>query len=432
MQIENIEFEPSFSATQELQLVFNNVEQVLLKKLHVEDTLKIMATNIKEMHMVDSTFAHIPTNGIAVSRAKTLNIRDSKFVRVSKASVTVEDTKEVTVVKNEMSMNALEVIVAKDGSHLMISCNREFGKPESPECSKKKFTTTTTTTTTIPPFLVNQGNLREGEREQDRSSEAGGVSAELIGGIIAGLLIILIIISLFICFVLVKKKRKRSNEDAEVLPMDPEAKKTTEDGEKEEKEELLEKKDDPLPDVLPPEPDLDLDDDGKARFVSPIWLEEIHKNKMFNRQKSLLSEEGLKEIAEGKKEPSGEGQNAEEQPHLKKSAKKAPAPPPPAKPSSAGLVNSSPKPTIAAEEEEVKESSRTESDEELEMKNSSAMQEAPTSLALVKETESPEADREGAKDIQDEAQQKVASPEKEKQSLDKSSYSEQMNGDVSL
>ena len=429
MQIENIEFEPSYSDTQELQLVFNNVEQVLLKKLHVEDTLKIMATNIKEMHMVDSTFAHIPTNGIAVSRAKILNIRDSKFVRVSEASVTVEDTKEVTVVKNEMSKNALEVIVAKDGSHLMISCNREFGKPESPECSKKKFTTTTTTTTTtIPPFLVNQGNLRESEREKDRSMETAGISAELIGGIIAGLLVILIIISLFICFVLIKKKRKRDTDDAEVLPLDTDAKKTTEKGEKEEKEELLEKTDDKLPDVLPPEPDLDLDDeDGRARFVSPIWLEEIQKNKIFNRQKSLLSEEGLKEIAEGKKEPSGGGQNnGDEQPHLKKSGKKAHAPPPPAKPLSSN-VNSSPKQTtsVVVEEEEIKESSRTESDEELEMKNS---QVAP----LAKDTESPEADR--GKDIagqQEDAQVKVASPGKDK-SVENQNYSEQMNGDVSL
>ena len=40
------------------------------------------------------------------------------------------------------------------------------------------------------------------------------------------------------------------------------------------------------------------EDDGKPRFASPIWLQEIHSNKIFNRQKSLLSEDKLKQLAE--------------------------------------------------------------------------------------------------------------------------------------
>ena len=32
------------------------------------------------------------------------------------------------------------------------------------------------------------------------------------------------------------------------------------------------------------------DDDKGPKFASPIWLEEIQRNKIFNRQKSLLSE----------------------------------------------------------------------------------------------------------------------------------------------
>jgi hypothetical protein len=38
--------------------------------------------------------------------------------------VVVEKTKEVYVSFNEMTINALEVVYATDGSHLFISCNR--------------------------------------------------------------------------------------------------------------------------------------------------------------------------------------------------------------------------------------------------------------------------------------------------------------------
>ncbi len=38
----------------------------------------------------------------------------------------------------------------------------------------------------------------------------------------------------------------------------------------------------------------------RPKFASPIWLEEIHSNKIFNRQKSLLSEDKLKELAAAK------------------------------------------------------------------------------------------------------------------------------------
>ena len=37
--------------------------------------------------------------------------------------------------------------------------------------------------------------------------------------------------------------------------------------------------------------------DLRPKFASPIWIDEIQKNKIFNRQKSLLSEESFKDLA---------------------------------------------------------------------------------------------------------------------------------------
>ena len=95
---------------------------------------------------------------------KTDLFRQSTFLRLSPQSVVVDKTQKVIVEKNVMPVNAFEAVYAKDGSHLMISCNRLIGRPISPECTwTTPSTTTTTPTTAPPPFLINQGNLREGE-----------------------------------------------------------------------------------------------------------------------------------------------------------------------------------------------------------------------------------------------------------------------------
>ena len=58
---------------------------------------------------------------------------------------------QVSIINNEMTTDALKVVYAKDGSHLLISCNRRLRKPPSPECTWTTSTTTTTTTTTATP-----------------------------------------------------------------------------------------------------------------------------------------------------------------------------------------------------------------------------------------------------------------------------------------
>ena len=62
----------------------------------------------------------------------------------------VDKTREVLVSYNQMTVNALEIVVAKDGSKLSIFCNRLLNQPISPECIRTT-TTTTTTTTPAPP-----------------------------------------------------------------------------------------------------------------------------------------------------------------------------------------------------------------------------------------------------------------------------------------
>ena len=114
----------------------------------ITDTLKIRATNVKEAKITNSRFAHIPVRGFIISRAKRVEIRDSYFSRISRKSIVVDDTKEVLVYNNQMTVNTFQVVYAKDGSLLSLSCNRLLNQVPTPECTR---TTTTTTTTTPKP-----------------------------------------------------------------------------------------------------------------------------------------------------------------------------------------------------------------------------------------------------------------------------------------
>jgi hypothetical protein len=94
--IEAIKFEPTYSDRQELQLNFYNVQVLELNNLMVKDTFKLHAENVKEVRIVNSTFEHIPIKGVYVSQAKLLEIQHSKFMRISRHSIVIEKTRQVS------------------------------------------------------------------------------------------------------------------------------------------------------------------------------------------------------------------------------------------------------------------------------------------------------------------------------------------------
>ena len=294
LDFESISFEPSYSHYQELELNFHNVERLHFNEINVQDTLKIRAMNVKEVKIVNSTFAHIPTRGVQVSRAKLVDISGSTFSRISRRSIVVEKIKEVMVIDNQMTVNALEVVYAKDGSHLMISCNRLLNQRVSTDCSQTTTTTTTTTTTattTRRTVVLSPGYSDSIVKDNGKETNDGGHLPEIIGGVIGGLLIITIVLLVLI----LRKKREADGSKANGIEA---AKVTSENG-----FEKVEEAPAPVGTEAgeePKETDSLLgsdDEDDRPKFASPIWLEEIQKNKIFNRQKSLLSEDKLAELA---------------------------------------------------------------------------------------------------------------------------------------
>ena len=64
VNIEQIVLEPRYSDTQELEIVLENVDVLNVRDIIIEDTLKLRANNVKEMHFVNSTFPQISIFGI--------------------------------------------------------------------------------------------------------------------------------------------------------------------------------------------------------------------------------------------------------------------------------------------------------------------------------------------------------------------------------
>lgn len=263
------------------------MEQLLFHDLFIEDTLVIKAENVKEANFIKTVFSHVPRRGFEVSVARKLNIKDCSFLSLSPQSIVVEKTKEVIVLGNEMTMNALDVVYAKDGSHLMISCNRILNHPVSPECSKTTTTSTTTTTTTKLPVVLmnNRENLKE-----DSDKETGFLP-ELIGGIVGGIVLILVIV--FVFLILARRRRRPKTEtvlEVQSVQVENDVEKGNDDPK--ESDSLL----------LGEEAENEDEVEMRPKFSAPIWLEEIQQNRIFNKQKSLLSEEGLKDLVENKAE----------------------------------------------------------------------------------------------------------------------------------
>ena len=118
---------------------------------------------MKEAKIINSTFAHVPIRGFTVSRAKSVEIQNSYFSRIARKSIVVDKTNEVLVAHNQMTINALEVVVAKDGSRLSIACNRLLNQSPSPECMTTTTPATTSTTTTTTTTDTNRQRMVKAE-----------------------------------------------------------------------------------------------------------------------------------------------------------------------------------------------------------------------------------------------------------------------------
>jgi len=297
--LDSVKFDPRFTGSQLISLEFETVNSVVLEGVDIQEAVQISTSRVKELFIHKSNFTHVPLPGLSISQTDKLSISESIFTRISPGSINVQQAKEVEVVNNQFNINAIKVVNSTEGSSLYISCNRLLGVPGSPECVLTSTSTPPTVVTVMQPSTTTTATTTTAITTNIVLSDAHSsvLSLELLIGLVVGIGVLLILLFLVVIYLCCKRKKKEKEKckDAEVVPDNVEI--VTEQDcdkdlgeydpqDKEEKDSLL------MPET-PEEEEEHLVEASKPRFSSPIWLDEIHNNKIFNKQRSIINTENL-------------------------------------------------------------------------------------------------------------------------------------------
>jgi len=321
LRFESIQFQGGKPGTQKLHILLEHVTRVYMTNLKVDEALQVSAVKVKEMVIHSSYFAHIPLPGIDLKQTDKLTIQDSIFPRIDPYAVTVDSNiRTVKVVNNEFNINAVTVVRTIAGEHLYISCNRLLDQASSPECAPQPTVPPPSPVWSPPPpsspatMVVTTYSPPPMSQKRD-----GGVSTELLVGVAAGVAVVILLLILTIILVCCRNRReRRKEEDKEKEGKEEEEVVVKEVGEvetggggqdtdsgnntTESGSEYDERKS-----LLTAEMESSLVEAQKPRFTSPVWLDDIHSNKLFNKQRSILAEDvattngDTKEILETRK-----------------------------------------------------------------------------------------------------------------------------------
>jgi len=295
---DSITFDPRFAGSQLVSLEFETVNSVVLEGVEIQEAVQISTTRVKELIIHQSNFTHVPLPGLTISQTDKLSITESIFSRISPGSISVQSAKEVVVVNNQFNINAVKVVDSNEGSSLYISCNRLLGAPGSPECVLSTTSPPSTVSTIQPDTTTTATTVAAVTTNAVLSDKQSSVlSLELLIGLVVGIGLLLILLSLVVIYLCCKrkKKEKEKSKDAEIIPENVEIVTETE-ADKESGENDLEDKDEKDSLLMPETPEEEqehLVEASKPRFSTPVWLDEIHSNKIFNKQRSIINTENL-------------------------------------------------------------------------------------------------------------------------------------------
>ena len=177
-------------------------------------------------------------------------------------SIKMEKTKYIEVRNNQFSLNAIQVISYREGSSVLISCNRLLGDFIKPECITTTSTTTVTTSTTTKTTTTTKQSTTKSSTTLAVDVEEAGSSTAVVIILIILLSVLLIIISGIVAVFCFLKWNKIKKELFQVTSQAP----LIEEKEKEESEPLA-KVEIPVP--PPPPPPIEL---GQSLFISSAIL----------------------------------------------------------------------------------------------------------------------------------------------------------------
>ena len=252
--------------------------------------------NVKKFQLLSSSLASLPTQGLKVNGSAKLQIRDCVFEKIHFQSIVVERTKELEMVGNQFGGPGVKILSYRDSSSAMIRCNRVVGAVIMPECSLSIHTVSTVASTdTSQVYTRYQYRSMEELREIGEEKE-GGWLVIIFGAV---LLFSIVIYTSYLSYnnwqILIRLKNDvlaQFSRNAEVID-------TVEDS------TVLKEK--TIPDPPPPPEPVESETllnssknsaNGKTQVLSPIWLNEIQSNEIFNKQKKITHKMDDKDISD--------------------------------------------------------------------------------------------------------------------------------------
>jgi len=220
------------------------------------------------------------------------------------------------VINNQFSLNAIKVVRSSEGSRLYISCNRLLGEVQSPECVTTSTTaivppttpTTTTSTTTSSPTTHSTTTVKmTTERTRDfeialldsqNVPTQNALSEELLIGLVVGVAVLILILLVVVIILCCKRKQTRAKaavndvkDDTEKLDILADKDEDKDSGN--DSDEIQTSPEPERESLIQTEEMQHIIEAAKPKFSSPVWLDEIQNNKIFNKQRSINKEEEL-------------------------------------------------------------------------------------------------------------------------------------------
>jgi hypothetical protein len=245
--------------------------------------------NVNKFQLKSCSFANLPSRGLIVNGSAKLEILDCVFERIHFKSIVVERTRALDIVGNQFGGSGLKILSYRDDSSANIQCNRGLGSAVKPECNSSSHNVSSISSTISDrTYSSFQYKSMEELREIGEANDVDWV-VMIVG---AALLISIVIYTSYLSYNNVEFFIRLKVDFLVQLgyPIGAAVNDSTQDQNIPLKNSIPEPP--PLPEPVDTETTVNNSKsgaNGKTQTLSPVWLNEIQSNEIFNKQKKITN-----------------------------------------------------------------------------------------------------------------------------------------------
>jgi len=213
VEIVNIKQDPASHGLQVVDIQLQNLDTFTMQDLHIEDEIMISSWNVSEVFLYQNVFSSLPANGLRMETADKVSIIDCVFNNTAPGSISVDTVKEVKIVNNQFSIDAIEVMVMRDSHNLYISCNRIIGEPVNVECAKISSAMQSVSLKSFSPDSIMPSYASSASMDVKSEKQNSTIMDILLWVLVTlGLIIVALVIICFCC----RRRHKEKVGDVEI------------------------------------------------------------------------------------------------------------------------------------------------------------------------------------------------------------------------